>query len=315
LLARRGRAPLLAAVALLSAVPLCTGRPVAQTAHDGTVYPPTPFARTIARRDPEGGYRTLDESLYRPESALRDASMRGDPAGTEFYRQSWFYYTPTLWNRGTVLNSDLDVGDLSRIESLRRISGAAVGQADSGPFFSSLSLRYGIRFRDHPPLAGFRPFGGDAFRVWDENPEARPDIRLAARWREEPGPVEALARLPQLAADEVVIETGRQAQGAARPGRLRILEESPERFVLEVHSPDPTWLFVLRGDWRFRTVLLDSRPVDLWPAQIAFAALPVPAGNHRITWRENAPGLEISRWGPAGAALLLLAISRVRKTA
>lgn len=315
LLARRGRAPLLAALALLSAVPLSTGRPIAQTAHDGTVYPPTPFARTIARRDPGGAFRTLDESLYRPESALLGASMRGDPAGTEFYRQSWFYDTPTLWDRGTVLNSDLDAGDLSRIDSLRRISGMAVGQTDSGPFFSSLSLRYGIRFRDHPALAGFRPFGGDAFRVWDENPDAQPDIRLARRWREAPGPLESLAVLSQLAADEVVIETGRTAQGAARPGRLRILEKSPERLVLEVETPDPTWLFVLRGDWRFRTVLLDSRPADLSPAQIAFAALPVPAGSHRVTWSENAPGLEISRWGPAVAVLLLLGISRVGKSA
>lgn len=315
LLARRGRAPLLAALVLLTAVPLSTGRPVAQTAHDGTVYPPTPFARTIARRDPGGAFRALDESLYRPASALLGASMRGDLAGTEFFRESWFYYTPTLWDRGTVLNSDLDAGDLSRIESLRRISGLAVGQTDSGPFFASLSLRYGIRFRDHPPLAGFRPFGGDAFRAWDENPEAQPDVRLATRWREEPGPLEALALLPLLAADEVVVETGRQAQGAARPGRLRILEKSPERLALEVNCPDPTWLFVLRGDWSYRMVLLDGRPVDLSPAQIAFSALPVPAGEHRIEWRENAPGLELSRWGPAAAALLLLGLSRVRKTA
>lgn len=315
LIARRRRAPHVAALVLLTAIPLCAGRPIAQTANDGTVYPPTPFAREIARRDPAGTFRTLDESLYHPGSSLLDASLRGDLAGNEFFRQSWYYYTPTLWQRGTVLNSDLDAGDLSRIESLRRLSGIAVAQTDSAPFFSSLSLRYGIRFRDHPPIAGFRQFGGDAFRFWDENPDAQPDVRLASRWREEPGPLEALAVLPRLAADEIVVESGRRAQGAARPGRIRIREKSPERLLLEVVSPDPTWLFVLRGDWSYRTVLLDSRIVNLSPAQIAFSALPVPAGEHRVEWRENAPGLELSRWGPVAAALFLLGLSRAMKSA
>ena len=310
LLARRGRAPLLAALVLLTAVPLCAGRPVAQTAHEGTVYPPTAFARTIARRDPDGAFRSIDESLYQPASELFDASSRGDLGGSEFFRQSWFYYTPGLWDRGTVLNSDLDAGDLSRIESLRRIGGIAVGLKDSGSFFASLSLRYGIRFRDHPPLAGFQPFGGDAFRAWDESPDAQPDIRLATRWREEAGPLEALAVLPQLAADEIVVESGRRARGAARRGRVRVIEKTPERLLLEVVTPDPTWLFVLRGDWSYRTALLNSRVVDLSPAQIAFSALSLPAGEHRVEWRENAPGLELSRWGPVASALLLLFLYR-----
>ncbi len=315
LAARSGRAPLLAALALLTVVPLAANRPIAQTAHVGTVYPPTTFAREIARRDPGASYRTLDESLYRPVSPLLEASRAGDMAGSELYRQSWYYYTPTLWKRGTVFNTDLDAGDLSRIESLRKISAVAAARPDSGAFFSSLSLRFAIRFRGQEPVAGFRPFGGDAFYEWDENAAALPDLRLVTRWREEPGPVGALATLPRLSAEEIVIETGRQGAGRARPGRLRVLDRSPERLHLETDCPDPAWLFVLRGDWSYRTVEIDGRPVDARPAQLAFTAVPVPAGRHRMVWRENVPGLEVSRWGPLAGALVLLGVLLFRRAA
>ena len=277
-------AAMASALVLLTAVPIAANRRIAQTANEGAVFPPTAFARAIARRDPAGRYRALDESYYVFDgpSALRDRFLPSDVGGSEFFRQSWIYYTPSLWNRGLVFNSDLDAGDLSRIESLRRVSAVAAAQSDSGPFFASLGLRYGIRFRDQRPVPGFEPFGGDKLRFWDENPTALPDIRLARRWTETAGPVEALRILPRLAADGVVVETGRRAQGAAREGRVRLLEESPERLVLETACPDATWLFVLRGDWSYRTVLVDGKLADAFPAQIAFAAVADP--------RRRAPG-------------------------
>ncbi len=312
LAARSGRAPYGAALVLLTLVPLLANRPIAQTAHEGTVFPPTPFARTIAGRDPAGAFRTVDESLYQPPSSIADAAAIGVLGGSEFFRQGWFYFTPTLGRRGTVLNSDLDAGDLSRIESLRKISSVAAAQPDSAGFFSTLSLRYGIRYRDQKPLAGFRPFGGDAFRTWDENPGALPDLRLPPRWREVPGPVEALISLPRLPSEEIVVETGRLAEGRARPGRIRVLERSPERLVVEAESPDPAWLFVLRGDWSYRSVSIDGRPVETKPAQLAFTGVPIPAGRHRLEWREGFPGLALSRWGPLAGLVLLVAFRRAR---
>ena len=312
LLSRPGRARLAGALVLLTAVPVAADRSIAQTAHEGAVYPPTPFARTLMRKDPEGAYLTLDESLYRPDS-MRESSRRHDPGGTEFFRQSWFFYTHSLWGRGTAFNADLDVGDFSRVESLRRVGALAATQADSGPFFSSLALRYGIRFRDQVPVAGFRPFGGDALRAWDENPQALPRIRLAERWQEAAGPVEALAALPRLEPGQIVVETGRSASGTARPGRVRILEEATESLVLTTECPDPAWLFVLRGDWSYRTVLVDGRPTPVFPAQIGFSAVPLSPGAHRIVWRENAPGLEASRWGGVAGALLLLGAGMARR--
>src|SRR6185503_9781409 len=50
--------------------------------------------------------------------------------------------------------------------------------------------------------------GLHAFRSWDENAGALPDIRLASSWREASGPVDALRTLPGLPAEEIVVETG-----------------------------------------------------------------------------------------------------------
>ena len=84
---------------------------------------------------------------------------------------------------------------------------------------------------------------------------------------------------------------------------------SSEKY-LTVNAPDPTYLFVLRGFWTHRSVRVDGRPVDPVPAQLAFSAIPIPAGEHAVDWREKLPGWEVSRFGPilfvlAAAGLLV----------
>ena len=312
-LLRGDRLPRLAgALALLTLVPVASNRKIAQSAGDDAVFPPTPFARVVAKRDPGRVYRELDESLYQT-TALRGPSERGDWGGNAHYRSTWIYYTQSLWGRGTVLNGDLDAGDFSRLWSLREVSYLAALRSDSAPFFAALALRYGFRYRDQDPVAGFRPFGGDAFRVWDENPDAQPEDpaarALAGGGRSGPSAERDPA---SVAPAEIVIETARGATGSARPGRVLVESESPEAFSLWTESPDPTWLFVLRGDWEYRSVLLDGRPAAVFPAQLAFSAVPIPAGTHRVEWRERAPGLEISLLGPL-AALVIVGGSLARR--
>lgn len=290
-------------LALLALVPVAAGRKIALADREEAVFAPTPFAHALARRDPRGSYRTLDESSYRPPSAVEIAVRPTDPGGSDYARRVWFLHTQALWGRGTVFNSDLDVGDLSRVDSLRRLSSPIATLPEAGTFFGNFSLAYGIRWRDQEPMAGYRPFGRDGLQIWDENPAATPDIRLLGRWREQRGALEALRAIPRLEVGEAVLETGGARPGSARPGTVRVLEKSPERLRLEVSSPDPAWLFVLRGFWNHRTVLLDGRPVDPVPAQLAFTAVPLPAGDHRVEWRERAPGWETSRWGPLFFAL------------
>jgi hypothetical protein len=298
-----GRGPLGVSLALLTLVPIAADRRIARTFPEAELLAPTAFARFLQHADPMGAFRTLGVSNYRPPSALENAQAGSDPERIQYSHRNWDLFTPALWGRGTVFNRDYDAGDLSRLESLRRLSFRAANSADSADFFGSLALRWGIRYRDQTPLPGYHRFRGDALTDWDEHDRAYPDIRLLEKWREETGALAALNILPHLTAGEIVIESGSRAAGSARPGRLRIVEKTPERLSLETQTDDPTWLFVLRGYWTYRTVLLDGDPVEDAPAQLAFSAVRVPAGRHRIRWRERVPGGGVSRFGPVLFAL------------
>jgi hypothetical protein len=298
----------LAAAALLAVLPVFATRRIALTDRAENVYPPTAFARAIARRDPAGRFRALDASRYRAPSVLERAADAANPEGTAYYRRSWYFHTPSLWGRGTVFNSDLDAGDFSRTESLRRVSAFAAGDPAGTALFESLALRFAIRYRDQAPLPGFAPMGSSGLQEWDENPAALPDARLASGWREAPGAVEALAALPTLSPGEVVLETGRSASGKSADGSVQVLAKSPESLSLATSLPAPGWLFVLRGFWKHRQIQVDGLPVGSVPAQLAFTAIPIPAGEHRVDWREDVPGIWFSWIGPAvfaGTALLL----------
>ncbi len=298
LLKRRTRTALGVSLALLTLVPIAANRKIAQSFREQAVLGPTPFARFLRRMDPEGAFRTLGESIYRVPSRLEEAQIGSDFAQIDVSRRNWDQYTHALWDRGTVLNFDFDSGDLSRIESLRRVCALASGYRDSTALFGGLALRWGIRYRDQEPVAGYHRFRGDALQEWDEHERAYPDIRLVEKWWEAPGAMAAVNVLPRLQEGEIVVESDVAGRGTARPGKLHVLEKTPERLLLEVAAADPTWLFVLRAYWNHRTVLLDGNPVEYVPAQLAFSAVRVPAGRHRIDWEEHVPGGRISRFGP-----------------
>jgi hypothetical protein len=299
---------LFAAVALMTLVPLAANRKIAQTVAELELFSPPRFVRLLQRIDPEGAYRTLGESLYAPPSKIEAVQRWGGGALTETKRRSWVHHAHALWSRGTVFNRDFDVGDFTRLGSLRRLSVAAVAYTDSARFFESFSLRWGIRFRDQRPVSGYAPFGGDELQSWDVLEGAQPDIRVASRWVEESNSMRALSALPALARGEIVVETGRRGRGESPGGTVRALVREPERLVLETSVRRPSWLFVLRGYWTSRSVELDGRRVESVPAQIAFSALPVPPGRHRIVWREQVPGFEVSVWGPVAYAIFGLAL-------
>jgi hypothetical protein len=291
------RRALAGSLALLTLVPIAANRKIARTFPEQSLFASSPFDRFLQRADPDGAFRTLDESSYAGASRASETDVRTDVSGIAFARRTWSLYTHALWGRGTVFNGDLDSGDLSRLESLRRISYVAAGYRDSQAFFGALALRWGIRLRDQEALPGYHPIHSDALVYWDEHRRAFPDIRLAGKWREETDAVSAWKTVRELTEGEIVIESGSRAEGSARPGRLRVIEKTPERLVIETMTPDPTWLFVLRAYWTHRTVLLDGSPIEDVPAQLAFSAVAVPAGRHRIEWREDVPGASVSRWG------------------
>jgi hypothetical protein len=307
LLARPSRAALVAALAILAIVPILANRKIARTLTERELFAPTPFARFLERADPRGRFRTLGESMYRAQRFAPGYSGYDDEY-LDSSRRLWIHPTPLLWGRGTVLNVDFDVGDFSRVESLRRFSVRAAEYGDASPFFGSLSLKWGIRFRDQEPLPGYRPFAGDHLQLWDVHSGALPHVRLATGWREEASPVGSLAALPGTGDGEIVVETGSRGRATARGGTVVVIENRPASLRARVEAPDPTYLFVLRGFWPYRRVLVDGREVEAVPAQLAFSAVAIPAGRHTVEWREEVPGLEVSRLGPLAAAVLLASL-------
>src|SRR5205823_10630250 len=125
-----------------------------------------------------------------------------------------------------------------------------------------------------------------------------PDIRLATEWREERSAVDAAAQIGRLPPGGLLIETGRRAEGRSGGGRVTVLRRDPARLELETEASEATWLFVLRAFWNDRDVRVDGVPVETSPANLAFTAVPVPPGRHRVDWQEEIPGWSVSRFGP-----------------
>jgi hypothetical protein len=86
----------------------------------------------------------------------------------------------------------------------------------------------------------------------------------------------------------------------------------PERLRLETELSAPAWLFVLRGYFPFRRVLVDGRPTEVFPAQIAFSAARIQAGRHAVEWVEQIPGGLTLLAGPALYLTLTIGLLRVR---
>jgi hypothetical protein len=199
------------------------------------------------------------------------------------------------------------------MESLRRLSFMAASAQNSQAFFGALGLRWGVRYRDQRPFAGYRRIRGNSLLEFDEHEKAYPDIRLLESWRTTPDPQEEIRLLPAMKDGEIVIEAGPVGGWSARPGTVHVVEKTPERLRVDVTAPDATWLFVLRGYFPYRTILVDGKRVEANPAHLAFSAVPVPAGSHRIEWTENVPGGRVSGWGPvvfAVVASMLLVFQR-----
>ncbi len=293
-----------AGLALLTLVPIAATHRIGWTFREEEVFAPPPAVRWMRKLDPEGRYRTLGEMAYRPPQALETAESGYDLGFLEIVRRNFDTHAPVLWGRGAVLNADFDNGDLSRVESVRMLSGMEDRFRDLGAFFGSLALRFGTRYRDQlPPVAGFAPVRWVGNDAWDENPAALPDIRLAAAWKEEPDALSALRDLQNLGPGAIVVESGRAASGSAPDGAagtagVRILARTPERLAVETDSAAPGWLFVLRGFWRHRVVRVDGVETEVVPAQLAYSAIALPAGRHHVDWEESFPGGKVSRFGP-----------------
>jgi hypothetical protein len=212
LLGHPGKTPLATSLALLTLVPIVANRKIARTFSEEELFSPTLFARYLDRADAAREYRVLGESLY-PRRTIRIGYAGWDAEYTDAGRRLWIHQTPALWGRGMVFNVDFDAGDLSRVERLRKLSDNFSGHTNSALIFGSLSLRWGVRFRDQNPPAGFQSFRSDSRQAWDENREALPHVRLAEAWTEETSALAAGNAIQGLRPREIVVETGTRRRG------------------------------------------------------------------------------------------------------
>jgi hypothetical protein len=125
----------------------------------------------------------------------------------------------------------------------------------------------------------------------------RPDDKDAARLLLDPGFNPSA---------EVVVASG--AELSAAPGfesRARLLEARPDRVVLEAETSAPGVVVLLEGfdpGWRVR---LDGQPAELLRANLAFRAVAVPAGRHRIEMTYRPWGL-LAGLAAAGLSLVFI---------
>jgi hypothetical protein len=303
----------LVGLAILTLVPIAATRHLAESFSEEEMFAPPAFVRWVRKQDPEGAYRVLGESFYRAPSTHETPKYEADPGQIQYATRNFDQYTHSMWGLGTIFNNDFDHGDLSRLDTLRKMSFAAGLYRDSQTFWSTYALRFGVSYADLDPVAGFRRVGGDALQVWSVNETALPAIRVAGRWREVSGALEAGTLISTIAPPEVLVETGRRGAGE-NSGRVVVRSQTPERLDLEVEAARPGYLFVLRGYWPFRRVTVDGEPVETFPAQIAFTAVPIPAGRHAVAWEERLPGAPLSWAGPL-AFLAVAGIARRRREA
>lgn len=132
-----------------------------------------------------------------------------------------------------------------------------------------------------------------------------PDPAPAVRWPER------LAVAPNPVLGFVAVANGEVAPEdalAARPvahaagGRIRVLERSPDRWVMEVESKGG--LAVVQTAWHpiWKARTADGTPLRTQPAELVLTGIEVPPGRHRVT-------LEIPAWPEALAAAFAVAVA------
>ncbi|HET9796265.1 MAG TPA: hypothetical protein VFS34_17615 [Thermoanaerobaculia bacterium] len=307
LLARaEGRRVFAAAALLLVAadVTLATRRIVA-TAPESDVLGAPPAIAALRGLDPAARYSFLPQAMYFPIAGSRDAERgrRGDRPPEVALRA----FAGSLWGRPSVLNSDPDASDLAGHAFVRRdlFDVLARSPGDVARFLAGYSIRWIVRFPDAPALAGTVPAARAGDVVLDEIPDAVPRLSIASGWKELPtaAAAESEVRSAAIPPSTAILETGRSREGTDAPGRIVSDAEEENGFEAAVACPSGCWLRVTRGWWTFRDVRVDGAPANAVPERVALSALRLPAGTHRVSWRERVPG------GIAGALASLLGIS------
>ena len=174
--------------------------------------------------------------------------------------------------------------------------------------------RYVFTDRDGAPPAGLRvAFTGKRDRVL-ENPTAFPAARVVTRWRPAAGYDDALARAKfsstQSLLEEPLIEGSTAPAGGPTDGRSGATVERLDDQNVRVRVRAARAGYLVLADtyypgWEAR---VDGRAAPIRPANVAFRAVPVPAGNHTVTFTYSPASVRAGGAVTVGALLIVVVV-------
>jgi hypothetical protein len=170
------------------------------------------------------------------------------------------------------------------------------------------------RLRPHPR---YRKIHEEAKVALYENPNALPRAWLVGRVIPAVDLLDADRKLRNPSFDprkEVIVE-GRDLPSTGGTGTVTWIERTPDRLVLETRAEGDAMLVLSETHHPGWTAEIDGTPGTVYRANVAFRAVAVPAGTHRVTLRFQPESAARGLSGSAvfaALALLLWALGRRR---
>jgi hypothetical protein len=153
-----------------------------------------------------------------------------------------------------------------------------------------------------PPVAEV-----EGFTIY-ENPRVMPRFFFAHQVKPASNLMDAarLLHAPEFDPSETTIVEGDVAAGSRVPGDVQVESYTPNRIELRTHSAGDAFLVTADSWYPGWQAEIDGQPANLYPTDVAFRGLPVPAGDHRIEMR-FAPKI-LWRSGVVSALALMMVV-------
>lgn len=132
----------------------------------------------------------------------------------------------------------------------------------------------------HVPIASERPLS--IYR----NQRVLPRYRLVDSVQPVRDMNQALAILPNIDPRSTAVVEGSLSvppRGPSPPGRVTVVQYSPERVDLVVETKQPSYLAIAEGYAPGWKASIDDKPATPYPTNVAFMGLPIPAGLHHVS--------------------------------
>ncbi|MCU1246667.1 MAG: hypothetical protein JWN02_2577 [Acidobacteria bacterium] len=258
------------------------------------------------------------EPLFNRDAWLPDDDHRRPSVifnGVWFNRNTLRPYVPATWGVRTVLEADVDETALLPTHDLldaMRAFGNSGASAWSEPFATMAAARYITVAAD--ARADIAQAGGDRARSRPVTIREIPSHglywfpRTLIRARSGEELFTALSRKPRLLETAFVPF----APFPLAPAHVLRVEEQSSAAIIDVDAAGPTLLVAAVTRHKYWEASVDGLPAEIAPADIAFQAIPIPAGRHRVELRYRNP-LITAGAAISAATLLLLLMMAMRR--